>query len=108
MLFDCLRFYAAQVALAAAPIDVRIAIEKRLPEATAGDADAVLGADDRREIADNQHWGGLRAAFAEEGEDASSGVGAVDPFEAARVAVVFVQGRLGAVEAVQVSHPALD
>ena len=70
-------------------------------------ADQVILARHGREV--RRHEQHLAAAgLAQIGQHRTFGVGAVDPLEACRIEVHRMQRRLGAVQAVQVRHPALQ
>src|SRR3990170_305322 len=68
---------------AAAVLGAGVAVQHLLPEAAAGDADAVVAAGHGGEVADDEDEVVGRAPAAEEADNALVGVAGVDPFEAA-------------------------
>ena len=94
-------FYAAEVALAAAAVLARVAVEDLLPKAAARHADPQVVPGNGREIAyDEDHVPGLGSAT-QPAQGALFRVVAVHPLEAGGAGVLLVQGRFGAVEPVQ-------
>ncbi len=91
---DRLCLYAAQVALATAPIVRGIAVEHLLPETAVRHAQPVAAARHGREVAGHQHNIVRRATAPQEAEHAVISVVGVDPFEARRIAIELVQRRL--------------
>ena len=100
---------AADVALAAAAVDAAslFRISCQWPPAARRRGNSVRGTGVKLQTTTSRASSGGPAA-AQEAEHAVLGVVAVDPLEAGRVAIALVQGRLAAVERVQVAHPALQ
>src|SRR5712692_11224312 len=77
-------FHTSRVALAASSIVLCITVEKLPPEPSARDAHSIMVAQNRREVADDEHHLAGRLRPTNEAESARRGVAAIDPFEAAR------------------------
>src|SRR5688572_15888178 len=101
-----IRLYPTEIAHAAAAVDRGVAVEELAPVTAARNADGVVLARNRREVAHHQHLGAV-ARLAQEADDARFDVASVYPFEAARGKVELVQRRLAAMDAVEVAYPAL-
>src|SRR5690606_30960373 len=100
--------HAAEVTLAAAAIYGRVAVEDLAPPAEARYADDVVVARYGREVEGSDDLATLSPPPAEKGHHALLGVVGVDPGEALRIEVAFVQGRQLAVEAIEVLDQPLD
>src|SRR5438552_4070020 len=101
-------FQAAQVALLAAAVLSSVTVQRLFPEAATRDPHLIVVAEHRREVADDQNTSVRRAPCAEKAEDTVLGVVAIDPVKPSRGTVLFVEGRLTAVELVQILYPALQ
>src|ERR1700722_14154126 len=94
----------AEIALTAAAVDGRVAVEALAPAAGARHPDAVVMAQHRSEVADHEHRR-TRLVLAQERDHAGLAVMAVDPLETLRGEVELVERRRSAIEAVQIAHP---
>src|SRR5206468_1860776 len=92
---------------AAASVQGRVAVEDLLPAPPLGHANPVVVARDGSEVADNEQLVVSRLPLAQETDHALLGVVAVDPLKPRLFTIELVQGRLAAVEGVEVAHPAL-
>ena len=106
--FDRTGFHTAGIALAAAPIDLGVAVQQLFPVAAPRNADAIIVPRHRREVESRQEQIVSLAPAAQEKERAVVRVAVVDPLEAVGGEVAFVQRGLGLVEVVQVFDPALN
>ncbi len=89
----------------AVPAVVRV--QPQLPRAKAWDTDPIIRAHDGREIANDEYGRCAVAAPAQVRENAVVGVAAVDPGEAAALAIEFVQRGHAPVERIEIAHEAL-
>src|SRR5690349_10085747 len=98
---------AAEVAEPAAAVERGVAIQQLAPAAAAGNAEPVVVARYRREIADHGDRRIVLTALANEGEHALLPVAALDPAETLDREILFVQRLFALVDPVQVRNPAL-
>src|SRR5581483_1148790 len=99
--------HTAEIARAAAAVDIGIAVEHFPPEAAARHADAVLQARNRREIAHDEHRrAGLRITKIR--DHARLRVARVDPAEGFGIEVARMQRGVVAIERIEIRDPALD
>ena len=101
-------FHTAGIALAAAPIELEVAVQQLFPVAAPRNADAITMPRHRREVESRQEQIVAMAPAAQEEERAVVRVTVVDPLEAVGREVAFVQRGLGLVEVVQVFDPVLN
>ena len=92
--FDRVGFHPAGIALAAAPIDLGVAVQQLFPVTTARNADAIIVPRHRREVENRHDHIVSLAPAAQEKERAIVRVAEVDPLEAVGREVAFVQRRL--------------
>src|SRR6476620_315863 len=100
-------FAAAQIAHAAPAVDRCIAVEQLLPPSAARYANAIHGTHHRRELANDEHYVAL-VGFAQKTDDARLDITRIDPFEPRGAEIEPVERRLGPIDAVYISDPALD
>ena len=97
---------AAEVSLAVATVQRRVAIQHFPPETFLWDANTVVLPDDWRKIKhEEQFFAGISTA-PQETYDAPLMIIAVDPCKTPGIEVQFKQRRLTAIKSVQVAHPA--
>src|SRR5919109_3154245 len=101
-------FNAPQIAVASATVVLRIAVAHFLPEPAAWRPDTIIEAGGGGEITHDEYQVIGQMALAETTDHARRRVVAIDPFEPRWVSVEFVEGRLAAVEPIQVFQPALQ
>jgi hypothetical protein len=106
--FDRTGFHTAAIALAAAPINLGVAVQQLFPVAASRNADAVIVPRHRREVESRQEQILSLVPAAQEEERAVVRVAEVNPLEAVGGKVAFVQRWLGLVEVIQVFDPALN
>src|SRR6266567_7951296 len=82
---------------------VRVGVERLAPASSVGQAEAVVLAGDRREVADASHRPLPVRGNAEEREDVAGDLVRVEPTEAGRLEVDLVERGLRAVDRVQVA-----
>src|SRR5580704_7338918 len=98
---------AAEVADVAAAVCFGVSVEDFVVAAGLGDADAIIFADDRREIRHDDDDVARVARPADEAEDAVLGVGAIEPLKTLPFKIDFMQSRLAANQIVQIGDEAL-
>ncbi len=81
---------AAEVALTAAAVLVRVAVQDLLPRTAPRHADAVVMTRDRGEVQGNQHGGIAIPSAAQIAERALVGIVAIDPLETCDVMIELV------------------
>ncbi len=101
------RLLSAQVSHAAAAVISRVAVEQLPPEAVERNANAIPVPRHGSEIAHHQNRVFGLLAFAQQRNHARSRVVTIYPLEACWIVIELVQGRFGAIEAVQLLHPVL-
>ena len=102
------RLDRAEVAQAAPAVVLRVAVQELLPRAPGRHADPVIPVGDGREVAHDQDEVRRRAPLPQVADDTVVGVVEIDPLEPGRIEIELVEGRLAAIELVEVLDPALD
>src|SRR5262245_41730877 len=105
---DRARLNAAQIALTAAAVEPRIAVQCFAPKTALGGTDAIIGARHRSKIGDDDDELSRRSWLSQQGDDAGLGVVAIDPLKSSWVAIHFKERRLAMVKSIQVAHPTLN
>ena len=96
---------ASQIPHAAAAVFLGVAVQKFAPVSPGGHAYAISLARYRSEVTHDYNFFRRRPAFTQQRNNTGSGVIAVDPFKSGRIAVELVQGRLLAINPVQLFAP---
>lgn len=99
---------ASEVALVAAAIRDRVAVQDFAPETTKRQAEAVVRPQNRREIQNDEEMFGAGPVLADEGHDAVLVVGAVQPEKSFHRVITVPQRRLGLVKQVQIGNELLQ
>src|SRR5262249_25538380 len=100
--------HAAEVSLAAATVQRRVAIQQFLPETLSWDAHTVVLANDRRKITHEEQLLLRTSTAPQEIYDAPLIIVTVDPCKTSGIEVQFIQRWLTAIKGVQVAHPPLQ
>jgi hypothetical protein len=102
------RLYATEIAHVATAVLTGVAVQDLLPVSTARGAKPIAVTGYGREVSDDENNGRARFPFAKQSYRTAIGVVTIDPFEARRVAIHFVQCRLAAIKAVEILYPILQ
>ena len=102
------RIETGPIAPATSSIALRVAVEHLAVKPGFRHADPVVAAGHGCEVADEDEGRARSKRVAQKGENAVLRVAAVDPLETGAVAVALEEGRLGAVEPVQIGDEPLQ
>src|SRR5580704_13729222 len=95
------------IALIASTVERRVAVENFAIDAESRDADAIASAHDRRKIAYADHLPAAGRRDTYEGDHVLVGIVGIDPLKTRRLMIGFPQGRLGAIDAIEIADQVL-